>query len=74
MTRQPVTRHTDALEQDAGVAARVGAALRDGRDTAQARAPRANPWRHDSPSAVDRALAAAWARGYRAGNPVVLDD
>lgn len=64
------TEHTDALRPGAVVEARAAAAYADGRETAAKRGPFVNPWRGDSPLAVERVLAVMWARGYRDGNPI----
>ena len=58
------TRYTDELRPGAGLEVRLAAAYRDGYDTAKQRAPRRNPWRGSSSSAVDRVLARMWQRGY----------
>lgn len=58
--------HTDGLVADARIGARLAAARADGYATAAAREPRANPWRGDGPSSVERVLAVWWQRGYSA--------
>jgi|tagenome__1003787_1003787.scaffolds.fasta_scaffold18591920_2 hypothetical protein len=66
--------HTAGLREGAVLEARMSAAFRDGRDTAQAWEPRRNPWRGDAEPAVERVLAIMWARGFSAGNPFTLDE
>lgn len=55
-------------------AGEMRAALHAGRRAAKAGQPPANPYNGTADTARERMLARMWRIGYRAGNPVQLDD
>ena len=68
------TQHTDALRDGAVLEARMSAAFKDGRATAQDGEPRVNPWSGMAETAAERVLSKMWARGYSAGNPMPVPE